>query len=142
MSAVSSFVDWAAGTVNAGASLIALIVSATFAEAVARRYPWVLDFTPVNEPLTTARFGALYGHWYPHARDARSFARALMVQTWATVKAMRAIRAGEEDRAYLAGTGAPFRVTAPLLEVSVTVLPELVDRLAAWVMRPRNSAWL
>ena len=32
---------------------------ARFAEAVARRYPWVSDYTPVNEPLTTARFSAL-----------------------------------------------------------------------------------
>jgi dTDP-4-dehydrorhamnose reductase len=25
-------------------------------------------WTPVNEPLTTARFSGLYGHWYPHGR--------------------------------------------------------------------------
>jgi dTDP-4-dehydrorhamnose reductase len=46
---------------------------ARHAERVARRYPWIQDYTPVNEPLTTARFSALYGHWYPHARDYRSF---------------------------------------------------------------------
>src|SRR4051794_11380422 len=46
---------------------------ARFAAAVAERYPWVECYTPVNEPLTTARFGALYGHWHPHGRDARSF---------------------------------------------------------------------
>src|SRR4051812_7334331 len=39
---------------------------AEFAQQVARRYPWVEDWTPVNEPLTTARFSGLYGHWYPH----------------------------------------------------------------------------
>jgi dTDP-4-dehydrorhamnose reductase len=65
---------------------------AHFASAVARRYPWVKYFTPVNEPLTTARFSALYGHWYPHARDARSFVRALLNQTRATEQAMTAIR--------------------------------------------------
>jgi len=27
---------------------------------------------PVNEPLTTARFSGLYGHWYPHGRDGPS----------------------------------------------------------------------
>lgn len=64
----------------------------TFARAVAERYPWVEDFTPVNEPLTTARFSALYGHWYPHARDAGSFLRALIIQTRATAHAMRCIR--------------------------------------------------
>lgn len=66
---------------------------AAFAEQTARRFPWVDDFTPVNEPLTTARFSALYGHWYPHERGDRAFARALYEQTRATVLAMRAIRA-------------------------------------------------
>ena len=42
---------------------------ADYAAAVAERYPWVEDWTPVNEPLTTARFSALYGHWYPHRRE-------------------------------------------------------------------------
>jgi dTDP-4-dehydrorhamnose reductase len=65
---------------------------AAFAGAVARRYPWVEDFTPVNEPLTTARFSGLYGFWYPHHRDLRSFVRALLVQCRAAALAMRAIR--------------------------------------------------
>ena len=66
---------------------------ARFAGMVAARYPWIEDYTPVNEPLTTARFSALYGHWYPHARSDRSFVRALLNQTWGVVLAMRAIRA-------------------------------------------------
>ena len=66
---------------------------AAYAARVARRYPFLRRFTPINEPLTTARFSALYGHWYPHARDDRSFARALVNQVWGTVLAMRAIRA-------------------------------------------------
>ncbi|MBV9949209.1 MAG: sugar nucleotide-binding protein, partial [Myxococcales bacterium] len=66
---------------------------AEYAAAVARRYPWVTDFTPVNEPLTTARFSALYGHWYPHARSAAAFAGALVNECRATVLAMEAIRA-------------------------------------------------
>jgi dTDP-4-dehydrorhamnose reductase len=66
---------------------------AAYAEAVARRYPWVQDFTPVNEPLTTARFGALYGHWYPHARNTSACMRALVLQIRATVAAMQRIRA-------------------------------------------------
>ncbi len=66
---------------------------AAFGGAVAARYPWVTDYTPVNEPLTTARFSGLYGHWYPHGRDDRTFIRALLTQCRATVLAMRAIRA-------------------------------------------------
>src|SRR5205085_1380981 len=65
---------------------------AAYARRVAERYPWVEDWTPVNEPLTTARFSCLYGFWYPHRRDALSFARALLNQVRAVVLAMRAIR--------------------------------------------------
>jgi dTDP-4-dehydrorhamnose reductase len=65
---------------------------AAFAEAVSRRYPWIEDYTPVNEPLTTARFSSLYGHWYPHNRDDHSFARALLGQAKAVVLAMQRIR--------------------------------------------------
>jgi dTDP-4-dehydrorhamnose reductase len=65
---------------------------AAFARAVAERYPWVEAWTPVNEPLTTARFSALYGWWYPHAHDPASFARALLNQCRAVVLAMGAIR--------------------------------------------------
>jgi dTDP-4-dehydrorhamnose reductase len=65
---------------------------ATFASAFAQRYPWVGLYTPINEPLTTARFSGLYGHWYPHGRDGSTFARALLAQCRATVLAMEAVR--------------------------------------------------
>ncbi|WP_437285835.1 family 1 glycosylhydrolase [Sorangium sp. So ce406] len=65
---------------------------ARFARAVAERYPWVEDYTPVNEPLTTARFSGLYGHWYPHGQDGRAFLRALLTQCRAIAAAMRAVR--------------------------------------------------
>jgi dTDP-4-dehydrorhamnose reductase len=65
---------------------------AKYAGLVAQRYPWLDAYTPVNEPLTTARFSALYGLWHPHGTDDRLFARALVNQCRATVLAMRAIR--------------------------------------------------
>lgn len=65
---------------------------ALYASSVAARYPWLEDYTPVNEPLTTARFSALYGHWYPHRRDDRSFVKALLAEIKGTVLAMRAVR--------------------------------------------------
>jgi dTDP-4-dehydrorhamnose reductase len=65
---------------------------AEYARAVAERYPFIDAWTPVNEPLTTARFSALYGVWYPHKRDDRSFVRALLNQVQGTVLAMQAIR--------------------------------------------------
>jgi len=65
---------------------------AAYAAAVAARYPWIDDYTPVNEPLTTARFSALYGHWYPHHRDDRSFVTALLHELRATVLGMARVR--------------------------------------------------
>lgn len=65
---------------------------AAFARAAAERYPWVLDWTPVNEPVTTARFSGLYGHWYPHGRDDATFVRCLLAEVRAIALAMRAIR--------------------------------------------------
>jgi dTDP-4-dehydrorhamnose reductase len=66
---------------------------ASYARAVAERYPWALDWTPVNEPLTTARLSAMYGHWYPHARSFPEFVRALLNQCAGVRLAMREIRA-------------------------------------------------
>ncbi|HKO88625.1 MAG TPA: family 1 glycosylhydrolase [Burkholderiales bacterium] len=65
---------------------------AAYAEKVASRYPWIDAYTPVNEPLTTARFSGLYGVWYPHHRSMQSFLRALVNQCRGTVLAMAAIR--------------------------------------------------
>jgi len=70
---------------------------AAFARAAAERYSWVADWTPINEPLTTARFSALYGHWYPHLTDEPLFWAALLNQVEATVAAMREIRAVRPD---------------------------------------------
>jgi len=66
---------------------------AQYAGAVAARYPWIDHYTPVNEPLTTARFSALYGFWYPHGHSDRAFVTAVLNQCRATVLAMRAVRA-------------------------------------------------
>ena len=68
-----------------------------YAALVAWRYPWIDHYTPVNEPLTTALFSALYGVWYPHARSNRAFTTALLTQCRATALAMRAIREVNPD---------------------------------------------
>ena len=65
---------------------------AAYAAAFAERYPWIRQYTPINEPLTTARFAGLYGHWYPHRRDDRAFVAALLTQCRAIAAAMAAIR--------------------------------------------------
>jgi len=63
-----------------------------FAVAVAERYPWLEIFTPINEPLTTARFSCLYGVWYPHLQNDHAFSIAVLNQCKASILAMREIR--------------------------------------------------
>ena len=65
---------------------------ASYARQVAERYPWIDAYTPINEPLTTARFSGLYGHWHPHARDDRALVDLLFAQLTATARAMPEIR--------------------------------------------------
>lgn len=65
---------------------------AKFAGEVAAKFPWIEYYTPVNEPLTTARFSGLYGFWYPHLEDDRSFCRMLINQMTAVVLCMEEIR--------------------------------------------------
>ncbi|MGD0475632.1 MAG: family 1 glycosylhydrolase [Candidatus Velthaea sp.] len=66
---------------------------ADYAAAAAQALPGVDRWTPINEPLTTARFATLYGVWYPNRRDDAAFGRALVHQTLATLYAMERIRA-------------------------------------------------
>lgn len=65
---------------------------AAYANAFAARYPWIKYYTPVNEPLTTARFSGLYGHWYPHGRDNYTFANALINQCKGIILSFQAIK--------------------------------------------------
>lgn len=68
------------------------VLLSDFAASVARRYPWINYYTPVNEPLTTARFAGLYGLWYPHKRNDRTFVRILLNELKGVVLAMKRIR--------------------------------------------------
>ena len=74
---------------------------AVYARHLAERFPGLRCYTPVNEPQTTARFSALYGHWYPHRRSFREYARALVNQLAATVLSMRAIRTVRPDAQFV-----------------------------------------
>ena len=87
-----------------------------YAGAVARQFPWVDHYTPVNEPLTTARFSGLYGYWYPHRSDDGAFLSMLLNQLKGVVLSMEAIRqinpsaklVQTEDLGMTHGSG-PFR---------------------------------
>ncbi len=67
---------------------------AAYAGAIAAAFPWVRRWTPINEPLTTARFSTLYGHWYPNRiDDDTAFGTALVNEALGMLLAMEAIRA-------------------------------------------------
>lgn len=63
-----------------------------YASQVARKFPWIEYYTPVNEPLTTARFSGLYGHWYPHHANDTSFCMMLLNELKAVVLSMKEVR--------------------------------------------------
>ena len=65
---------------------------ASYAKAVAKKFPWIEYYTPINEPLTTARFSGLYGLWYPHNKDEPGFTKMLLNQLKGVVLSMQAIR--------------------------------------------------
>jgi dTDP-4-dehydrorhamnose reductase len=68
-----------------------------YAGEVAQRFPWVRDFLPINEPLTTARFAGLYGWWPPYGRDHGTFLRLVLAQAEAYVEAARALRSATPE---------------------------------------------
>lgn len=66
---------------------------ADYAGRVARRFPWITKWTPINEPLTTARLAYLYGHWHPHRKNVDETFRATVNQCVAIARTMAALRA-------------------------------------------------
>jgi dTDP-4-dehydrorhamnose reductase len=65
---------------------------AEYAKEVAQQFPLIEYYTPVNEPLTTARFSGLYGIWYPHQNNSKAFTQMLLNELKGTVLAMQEIR--------------------------------------------------
>ncbi|GAB3453377.1 family 1 glycosylhydrolase [Massilia terrae] len=64
---------------------------AEYAEAFARRYPWVWLYTPVNEMLITAEYSALKGYWNEQLCTDAAFLTALVNAVEANVRASEAI---------------------------------------------------
>lgn len=64
---------------------------AQYAEAFARRFPWVQLYTPVNEMFICALFSGLFGWWNEQAKGDRSFVTALKHIVKANILGMEAI---------------------------------------------------
>ncbi|MBC7841800.1 MAG: sugar nucleotide-binding protein [Gemmatimonadaceae bacterium] len=88
---------------------------AAYAGRVAARYPHVDAWTPVNEPLATARFAGLYGHWHPHRRSTAAFVRIVLNQCRAIVMAMQAIRLVSPSALYVHTDDAGTVYSSPAL---------------------------
>lgn len=74
---------------------------AEYAAAVARRYPWLRLFTPVNEMYVAARFSAQFGWWNERRTDERSYVTALKHLAEADIRAARAILAVRGDAIFV-----------------------------------------
>jgi beta-glucosidase/6-phospho-beta-glucosidase/beta-galactosidase len=62
-----------------------------YAQAFARRFPWVRFYTPVNEIFIAATFSAQFGWWNERLKSDAAFVTALKHLCQANVMAMRAI---------------------------------------------------
>ncbi len=101
-----------------------------YAAATARRFPWVKRWTPINEPLTTARFSALYAVWYPNRfGDDAAFGRAIVNEAWAIAAAGERIRDAVPD--------AQLVLTEDLQSFSAAD-----ERVAAYVAHKRERMYL
>lgn len=72
-----------------------------YAQAFAKRYPWVQLYTPVNEMYICALFSARYGWWNEQLSDDKSFVTALKHIVKANVLAMRDILTIRSDAIFI-----------------------------------------
>ena len=74
---------------------------AQYAEAFARRFPWVQLYTPVNEMFICAQFSAAYGWWNEQMASDRAFVTALKHIVKANVLAMSCILTVRPDAIFV-----------------------------------------
>jgi beta-glucosidase/6-phospho-beta-glucosidase/beta-galactosidase len=97
-----------------------------YAEAVAKRYPWVRFYTPVNEIFVSAKASALDGLWNEQKKDARSFVTAIKNLVAASIMANHRIAKQRPDCIIVQSESAEY-----IHEFSATVSKEttLVNKL-------------
>lgn len=118
---------------------------ADYARQVAEVFPWVEFYTPVNEPLTTARFCGLYGHWFPHKTDDYSFFKILLSECKATVLAMAAIRKVNQDAKLIQTEDLGKCYSTPLLQYQADMENErrwLSYELLCGRLTPHKPMWM
>jgi beta-glucosidase/6-phospho-beta-glucosidase/beta-galactosidase len=85
-----------------------------YAEAFARRYPWVRFYTPINEMYVCAKLSALDGVWNEQKHDERSFVTAVRHLAKANVVMMQAILRERPDAVFVnSESGEYFQPSTP-----------------------------
>ena len=74
---------------------------ARYAQAFARRFPWVQIYTPVNEMFICAQFSAKYGWWNEEATTDKTFVTAIKHIVKANVRAMQEILQVRADAIFI-----------------------------------------
>jgi beta-glucosidase/6-phospho-beta-glucosidase/beta-galactosidase len=74
---------------------------ASYAEAFARRFPWVQLYTPINEMFICATFSAAYGWWNEQLKSDQAFVTALKHIVKANVLAMERILKVRPDALFI-----------------------------------------
>jgi beta-glucosidase/6-phospho-beta-glucosidase/beta-galactosidase len=76
-------------------------IFARYAQAFARRFPWVQLYTPVNEMFICAQFSAKYGWWNEGGTSDLTFVTALKHLVKANVRAMQEILKVRADAIFI-----------------------------------------
>lgn len=99
---------------------------AKYAEAVAKRYPWVRFYTPVNEIFVSAKASARDGLWNEQKKDERSFVTAIKNLVAASILANHKIAQQRPDCIIVQSESAEY-----IHELSATVSKEttLINKL-------------
>jgi len=74
---------------------------ARYAEAFARRFPWIQLYTPINEMFVCAVFSAAFGWWNEQLKSDQGFVTALKHIVKANVLAMHAILKVRPDAIFI-----------------------------------------
>jgi hypothetical protein len=120
---------------------------ARYADAFARRHPWVRWYTPVNEPLVCAVYSAAIGRWNERARSDGALVAAVDALSASQSLGMSAIRARRPDAGFLLSEACEHYVAdVPSTEPLAAFLNE--RRFVAWELAlgrspsPSVIAWL
>ncbi len=74
---------------------------AEYADAFARRYPWLRFYTPINEIFVAAHFSAKLGWWNERLRSDHGFVTAIKHMARATILAEQAMLAVRPDAIFI-----------------------------------------